>query len=82
MLRTIKADSKGKIGFSNHNFEMSILNGLCQQEGISLRCITLPGVFSYPQNNRNFITKSEYYDFRNTHITSVGFCNLIGIKEL
>lgn len=81
MLKTIKADSKGKIGFSNHNFEMSILNGLCQQDGICLRCITLPGVFSYPQNNRNFFTKSESYDFRNTHITSVGFCNLKGVKE-
>ena len=81
MLKTIKADSKGKIGFSNHNFEMSILNGLCLQDGICLRCITLPGVFSYPQNNRNFFTKSESYDFRNTHITSVGFCNLKGVKE-
>lgn len=81
MLKTIKIDSKGKIGFSNHNFEMSVLNGLCLQDGICLRCITLPGVFSYPQNNRNFFTKSESYDFRNTNITSVGFCNLRGIKE-
>lgn len=47
MLRTIKEDSKGKIGMSNHNFEMSILNGLCQQEGINMRCISCPGVFCF-----------------------------------
>ena len=81
MLRTIKEDSKGKIGMSNHNFEMSILNGLCQQEGINLRCISCPGVFSYPHNNRKLFTKCESYDYKNTHIDTAGFCNLVGIKE-
>lgn len=81
MLRTIKEDSKGKIGMSNHNYEMSILNGLCQQEGINLRCISCPGVFSYPHNNRKLFTKCESYDYKNTHIDTAGFCNLVGIKE-
>lgn len=81
MLQTIKEDSKGKIGMSNHNFEMSILNGLCQQEGINLRCISCPGVFSYPHNNRKLFTKCESYDYKNTHIDTAGFCNLVGIKE-
>lgn len=81
MLRTIKEDSKGKIGMSNHNFEMSILNGLCQQEGINLRCISCPSVFSYPHNNRKLFTKRESYDYKNTHIDTAGFCNLVGIKE-
>lgn len=48
LLRTINEDCKVKMGMSNHNFEMSILNGLCQQEGIDLKCITIPGVYSYP----------------------------------
>lgn len=48
LLSTIKTDSKGLIGMSNHNFEMSIINGLCQQDNINLKCISCPGVFSYP----------------------------------
>lgn len=43
--------------------------------------LTCPGVFSYPHNNRMLFTKAESYDYRNTHIYSVGFCNLIGLKE-
>lgn len=81
LLLTIKEDSKGKIGMSNHNFEMSILNGLCQQEDIELRCISCPGVYSYPHNNKKLFTKRESYDYKNTHIESAGFCNLVGIKE-
>lgn len=82
MLRTIKGDSKGKISFSNHNFEMSVLNGLCQQNEVWLRCVTLPGVYSYPQSNRCLFSHAEDYDYHNMHIASVGFCNLIGIKEM
>ena len=81
LLKTIKEDSKGKVGMSNHNFEMSIINGLCQQEGIDLKCITIPGVYSYPHNNKKLYTEPESYDYRNTHIYSAGFCNLVGIKE-
>jgi hypothetical protein len=36
LITTIAADSKGKVGMSNHNFEMSLINGLCQQEDITL----------------------------------------------
>lgn len=81
LLKTINKNSRNKIGLSNHNFEMSILNGLCKQKNIELECITCPGVFSYPHNNRMLFTKAESYDYRNTHIYSVGFCNLIGLKE-
>lgn len=66
---------------SNHNFEMSILNGLCQQENVDLRCISCPGVYSYPHNNKKLFTKCESYSYKNTHIESAGFCNLVGIKE-
>lgn len=81
LLRTINEDCKVKMGMSNHNFEMSILNGLCQQEDIELRCISCPGVYSYPHNNKKLFTKRESYDYKNTHIESAGFCNLVGIKE-
>lgn len=82
LMTTIKDNSKGKIGFSNHNFEMSVINGLCQQQVINLRCVSLPGVFSYPRNNKRLYTKSESYEYQGTHVYSAGFCNLVGIKEI
>ena len=82
LLKRISNDSRSKVGMSNHNFEMSIVNGLCKQEGIDLKCLTIPGVFSFPHNNRTFYTKSESYDHDNTHIISAGFCNLVFVKEL
>ena len=81
LLKTIKEDSKGKVGMSNHNFEMSIINGLCQQKEVDLKCITCPGVYSYPHNNNRLYTKHESYDYKNSHVDSAGFCNLWGIKE-
>lgn len=82
LLRTITTDSKGKIGMSNHNFEMSIINGLFQQDEIDLKCLTIPGVYSFPYNNRRIFTNTESYDFKSCHIRSVGFCNLPLIKEI
>ncbi len=82
LLKDLSYNSYGKAGLSNHNFELSIINGLCRQDNIDLRCISVPGVYSYPHNNRRFYTQSESYDYRNTHIYSVGFCNLAFVKEI
>lgn len=82
LITTLATDSKGKAGMSNHNFEMSLINGLCQQNNITLRCITAPSVYSFPYNNRRFFTRRESYQYKNTHIYSVGFCNLPVIKEI
>lgn len=82
IIETINVDSRGKIGMSNHNFEMSIINGLCQQDNITLRCLTIPGVYSFPYNNKRLFTKKESYDYKSTHITSIGFCNLPILKEI
>ena len=81
LLLSVLDDSYKKIGFSNHNFEMSIINGLCQQPGIELRCISIPGVFSFPHNNKKLFTRAQEYDYMNTKIYSTGFCNMVGIKE-
>lgn len=82
LITNLAEDSKGKAGLSNHNFEMSIINGLCQQSDISLKCLTIPGVYSYPYNNRKLFTNAEKYNYKNTSIRSVGFCNLPIIKEI
>lgn len=81
LLRTIIEDSKGKISMSNHNFEMSLLNGLCLQNNIDLKCVIVPGVYSFPYNNKKFYTSSEHYKYKIADVHSVGFCNLPIIKE-
>lgn len=83
LIKTLKEDSKGKAGgMSNHNFEMSIINGFLRQNDITLMCLTYPGVYSYPYSNKRFYTKKEAYDYKSTHVHSIGFCNLPIIKEL
>lgn len=82
LVTTIAADSKGKAGMSNHNFEMSVINGLSQHRDIDLKCLTIPNIYSFPYNNRRLFTKRESYVYRNTHVCSVGFCNLPFIKEM
>ena len=77
LLKDLFYNSYGKAGLSNHNFELSIINGLCKQEGLDLKCLSVPGVYSYPYNNRKLFTRSESYDYKNTHVDSVGFCNLM-----
>ena len=73
LIRTVVEDSKGKIGMSNHNFEMSIINGLCAQKDIALHCITIPGVYSFPHNNKRFITPRESYKYKEAFIESISF---------
>lgn len=82
LIRTLAIDSKCKAGMSNHNFEMSLINGLCKQKDITLKCLTIPGVYSFPYNNKRFYTRTEIYQYKTTHIHSVGFCNLPIIKEI
>lgn len=82
LLRTVKEDSKGKVGFSTHNFEMSILHGLIAQDGLNLRCLTVPGVYSFPHNNKKIYTHSESYNVAYINIKSVGFCNFVIINKI
>ena len=82
LLETIIDDSKGKIEMSNHNFEKSIIEGLCQHEDICLRCISIPEVYSYPANNKKFYTKAEHFTYKGIEMFAVGFCNLRVIKEI
>jgi glycosyltransferase involved in cell wall biosynthesis len=70
------------VGMSNHNFEMSIINGFCQCEKINLSCLTIPAVYSYPYNNKQIYTKRETYNYNGSRVCSVGFCNLPILKEI
>lgn len=81
LLKTIKDDSYGRIGFSNHNFEMSIISGLRKQPEIELHCLSIPSVYSYPHNNKRFYISSERYTIEDVNVQSVGFCNLFFINN-
>lgn len=69
-------DTRGKVGFSNHNFEMSLIRGFSDLKDVNLRVLTAPMVYSYPHNNRNaFVRKTNYVE-GNYPVQSVGFCNI------
>lgn len=72
----IVEDTRGKVGFSNHNFEMSLIGGFAGLKDVNLRVLTAPMVYSYPHNNRNaFVRKTNYVE-DNYPVHSIGFCNI------
>lgn len=80
LLLNAAADSKGTLGFSNHNFEMSLIHGLCNQD-VNLSFISLPGVFSYPRFNRKSFIHKETFEFDGYQGISIGYWNLVGINK-
>lgn len=76
----IKYDTFGKVGFSNHNFEISLIEGFRQQPDIDLRVISAPMVFSYPHNNRKKRIHEIKYAIDNISVRSIGFCNIVGLN--
>ncbi len=82
LLRTAKEDSKGKIGFSNHNFEMSIIHGLQVQSGVNLKVLSVPGVYSFPHNNVRAWIYAESYTEGRTLFSSIGYFNFSAINIL
>lgn len=82
LVKTVADDSRGKMGMSNHNFEMSILNGFTRQENARVKCVIAPGVYSFPHNNRRIFTHAEHYEHNGVDVRSVGFCNLVVINRI
>jgi len=82
LLQTVKEDSKGKVGFSTHNFEMSIVHGLIAQDGLNLRCLTVPKVYSFPHNNKKIYTFAESYNVGDLNVNGIGFCNIVVLNKI
>lgn len=83
LLGKIREASKGKIGLSNHNFEMSIVNGLMKHDNVDLKIVTVPKVYSFPHNNKTLYTKAEsYYLQDRVPVKSVGFVNLFFLNKI
>lgn len=81
IIEHIVEDTRGKVGFSNHNFEMSLIGGFAALKDINLRVLTAPMVYSYPHNNKNaFIRKTSYVE-KNYPVRSIGFCNIAVLNQ-
>lgn len=81
-LVTIKEDSMGFAGLSNHNFELSIFSGLKANLDNDFSCITLPPNYSYPKRHKKLFTPKEIYQKDGVNIVSCSLCNLIGVNYL
>lgn len=81
MLTTIKDDSRGVIGFSNHNFEKSIVRGLIEND-VNLQILTIPGVYSWPHNNKKIYTSPESFFIDAVPVKSAGFLNIAIINKI
>ena len=83
LLGKVREESKGKIGLSNHNFEMSIVNGLMKHDDVDLKIVTMPKVYSFPHNNKTLYTKAEsYYLQDRVPVKSVGFVNFLFLNKI
>lgn len=80
LLSTALEDSKGTLGLSNHNFEMSLIHGFCLQ-GMDVMFVSVPGVFSFPRFNRKAIVRKEIYEIGGHRVRSVGYLNLMVINR-
>lgn len=83
-INSISINNKNKIGFSNHNFEMSIFSGLSASslDKKSINIISIPAVYSFPHNNKTFFTKKDNYQIYDLNVNSIGFCNLFLFNKL
>ncbi len=80
MMRTVVEDTYGKVGFSNHNFEMSLIRGLAACEGAEVRALSAPKVYSWPHNNRNRVIRAESYEKGGIPFASIGYYNRSGVN--
>lgn len=80
VLKTIYHDTRGKVGFSNHNFEKSLIAGFASNNNLNFRVVTAPLVYSFPHNNKNAFIKKEQYIEDGISVKSTGFCNLAFIN--
>ena len=83
MLSTIVHDTRGKVGFSNHNFEQKLIDGLCQHtRDINLHIVSAPDCYSYPMHNHHPWIRAEHWEPTvGVLARSVGFCNIVGINK-
>lgn len=78
----IKNSTKGKVGYSTHNYEIAALEGLAANENVMIKSITCPAVFSYPHNNNYIFTPAETFNIGRIPCYSIGLCNIVFINKI
>ena len=78
MLRTLNRDTRGRAGYSNHNFETALLHGLAQTPDVSVRALTVPLQYSWPASNTRAWIHGECHTDTAVPLRSIGYPNLPG----
>lgn len=79
---TLMRDTRGRAGFSNHNFETALLRGLGSLEQARVRAITLPLQYSWPRLNSRFRIRETPGVRDGVPVRTVGYPNLPGMSIL
>jgi len=83
VLGQVMSDRKYNVGLSNHNFEISLLDGFRALSGdIEFQVLTVPAIFSYPHNNSNIFTRAESYCDNGIPVHSISVFNLAIINKI
>lgn len=79
---TLMRDTRGRAGFSNHNFETALLRGLGSLEQARVRAITLPLQYSWPRLSSRFRIRETPTMRGGVPVRTVGYPNLPGVSIL
>lgn len=85
LLKHIHDSSRGHVGFSNHNFEIKLIQGLVANSHMysKFSVVSAPKVYSFPKYNKQAWLKEEKWNISsNCTAWSVGFCNIVGVNKL
>lgn len=86
MRQTVLDDNRGKIGMSNHNFEMSLIGGLAENvrrsRGRHLKLVSVPRVYSWPHNSRRMRIPAERWTEYGMEARSAGFVNIAPFNKI
>lgn len=82
MLRTLNRDTRGRAGYSNHNFETALLHGLARVPGVRVRALTVPLQYSWPSSNTRVWIRSERHTDSAVPVRAIGYPNLPGASFL
>lgn len=78
MLQTLNRDTRGRAGYSNHNFETALIGGLARVPGVTVRALTVPLQYSWPRSSAKPWIRAERHGDGDVPVRSIGYPNLPG----
>ncbi|MDE7160888.1 MAG: glycosyltransferase [Muribaculaceae bacterium] len=82
MMRSLGRDTRGRAGFSNHNFETALMRGFASRPDTVMRAITVPLQYSWPRSSSRLRIPRESYSFEGVPVRGVGYLNLPAFSML